>query len=304
MKLFKDTSDEKNIKYLESESINIIREVASQCNNPVLLFSGGKDSIVLLKILEKSFWPNSIPFKVLHIDTGFNFKEVIFFRNKIKNKLKENFIIRNVEDTIKKNGLIKSEILNRNKIQSITLLEAIKEFNFDVCLGGARRDEEKSRAKERIFSFRDKLGRWNPKKQRPELWNLYNSKIKKKENIRIFPISNWTELDIWKYIYYEKINIPSIYLAHKRKIIIKNGSLISYKKKNYNKNKDIIKNITVRFRTVGDINCTCPIISNANTLYKIIKETLILRSTERGFTRIDDSISESAMEKRKKEGYF
>lgn len=295
------------LKWLESESIYIMREVIAECNKPVLLFSGGKDSIVLLRIAEKAFRPNKFPFSILHIDTGYNFPEVLSFRDQMALKLNENIIVRKINDSIKKGTInINNNINNfRNIAQATTLLETINEFKFDACIGGARRDEEKSRAKERIFSFRDKFGQWNPKYQRPELWDLYNTKVNLGENIRIFPLSNWTELDVWQYIYYEKLSIPSIYFSHKRPVILYNKLLIPYFKnltKNFNNKK--IKKLIVRFRTVGDIFCTCPVISNTRTVKDIIKEISITEITERGLTRLDDKISENSMEIRKKEGYF
>ncbi|XVW81344.1 sulfate adenylyltransferase subunit CysD [Candidatus Profftella armatura] len=294
------------LDWLESEAIHIMREVSAECNNPVLLFSGGKDSVVLLRLAEKAFRPSRFPFPMVHIDTGHNFPEVISFRDNCISKLGETLIVRSVEDSIMKGTvrLRKPNTDSRNAAQSITLLETIKEFKFDACIGGARRDEEKARAKERIFSFRDKFGQWNPKSQRPELWNLYNTRVHPGENIRVFPISNWTELDIWQYIEREKIILPSLYFAHKRKIIKRKGLLIPFTNLTPAHPGEIIENLMVRFRTVGDILCTCPILSNATTVEDIIKEISVTQITERGATRIDDQNSEASMEKRKKTGYF
>ncbi|AGS07022.1 sulfate adenylyltransferase subunit CysD [Candidatus Profftella armatura] len=303
---YKNNLNNLYLDWLESEAIHIMREVSAECNNPVLLFSGGKDSVVLLRLAEKAFRPSRFPFPMVHIDTGHNFPEVISFRDNCISKLGETLIVRSVEDSIMKGTvrLRKPNTDSRNAAQSITLLETIKEFKFDACIGGARRDEEKARAKERIFSFRDKFGQWNPKSQRPELWNLYNTRVHPGENIRVFPISNWTELDIWQYIEREKIILPSLYFAHKRKIIKRKGLLIPFTNLTPAHPGEIIENLMVRFRTVGDILCTCPILSNATTVEDIIKEISVTQITERGATRIDDQNSEASMEKRKKTGYF
>ncbi|WP_433650294.1 sulfate adenylyltransferase subunit CysD [Candidatus Profftella armatura] len=303
---YKNNLNNLYLDWLESEAIHIMREVSAECNNPVLLFSGGKDSVVLLRLAEKAFRPSRFPFPMVHIDTGHNFPEVISFRDNCISKLGETLIVRSVEDSIMKGTvrLRKPNTDSRNAAQSITLLETIKEFKFDACIGGARRDEEKARAKERIFSFRDKFGQWNPKSQRPELWNLYNTRVHPGENIRVFPISNWTELDIWRYIEREKIILPSLYFAHKRKIIKRKGLLIPFTNLTPAHPGEIIENLMVRFRTVGDILCTCPILSNATTVEDIIKEISVTQITERGATRIDDQNSEASMEKRKKTGYF
>jgi len=290
---------------LESESIHIMREVAAECKNPALLFSGGKDSIVMLRLAEKAFRPAKFPFPLVHIDTEHNFPEVIAFRDKRAAELGERLIVRSLEDSIRKGTVVlKNALQSRNVFQSVTLLEAIAEFGFDACMGGARRDEEKSRAKERIFSFRDEFGQWDPKNQRPELWDIYNTRVHPGENIRVFPISNWTEMDIWQYIEREQLEIPSIYFAHEREVIQRPGGImpVSELVQPQAGEKSIRK--TVRFRTVGDITCTCPVESSARNAREIIEETAITRITERGATRMDDQTSEASMELRKREGYF
>ncbi len=290
---------------LEGEAIHILREVAGQCANPVLLFSGGKDSVCLLRLAEKAFRPGRFPFPLLHIDTGHNYEEVIAFRDFRAAQLGERLIVRSVEDSIT-NGKVtlKHPLQSRNPFQSVTLLDAIQEFCFDACVGGARRDEEKARAKERIFSFRDEFGQWDPKNQRPELWGLYNARTHPGENIRAFPISNWTELDVWQYIQREDLELPSIYFAHSRKIVRRGGSLVPITHLTPVREGEIIEEISVRFRTVGDITCTAPVESEASTVADIIFETAATTITERGATRLDDQTSEVAMEQRKKEGYF
>ena len=294
-----------HLDWLESEAIHIMREVAGQCSNPVLLFSGGKDSLCLLRIAEKAFRPGRFPFPLMHIDTGHNYPEVINFRDKKVNSLGERLIVASLEDSMKKGTIVlKSEKEPRNKYQSITLLEAIEEHKFDCCIGGARRDEEKARAKERIMSFRDEFGQWDPKNQRPELWDLYNAKVHKGENIRAFPISNWTEMDVWQYIEREKLSLPDIYFAHTRKIVRRDNAIVPITEVTPAKNNELIENIMVRFRTVGDITCTAPVESNADTVEKIILETASTSISERGETRLDDQVSEASMEQRKKEGYF
>ena len=294
-----------HLDWLESEAIHIMREVAGQCSNPVLLFSGGKDSLCLLRIAEKAFRPGRFPFPLMHVDTGHNYPEVINFRDKKVNALDERLIVASLEDSIKKGTIVlKSEKEPRNKYQSITLLEAIEEHKFDCCIGGARRDEEKARAKERIMSFRDEFGQWDPKNQRPELWDLYNAKVHKGENIRAFPISNWTEMDVWQYIEREKLSLPDIYFAHTRKIVRRDNAIVPITEVTPAKNNELIENIMVRFRTVGDITCTAPVESNADTVEKIILETASTSISERGETRLDDQVSEASMEQRKKEGYF
>jgi len=294
-----------HLDWLESEAIHIMREVAGQCANPVLLFSGGKDSLCLLRIAEKAFRPGRFPFPLMHIDTGHNYPEVINFRDKKANELGERLIVASLEDSMKKKTIVlKQDDEPRNKYQSITLLEAIEEHEFDCCIGGARRDEEKARAKERIMSFRDEFGQWDPKNQRPELWNLYNAKVHRGENIRAFPISNWTEMDVWQYIEREELELPSIYFAHKRDIVKRSGAIVPITNVTPVRPGEVVENITVRFRTVGDITCTAPVISEADTVEKIIMETASTVITERGETRLDDQVSEASMEQRKKEGYF
>jgi sulfate adenylyltransferase subunit 2 len=290
---------------LESESIHIMREVAAECSNPVLLFSGGKDSIVMLRIAEKAFRPAKFPFPLLHIDTEHNFPEVIAFRDRRAAELGERLIVRSVEGSILRGTVVpKSAQQSRNTFQSVTLLEAISEFRFDACLGGARRDEEKSRAKERIFSFRDEFGQWDPKNQRPELWDLYNARVHPGENIRVFPISNWTEMDVWQYIEREKLELPSIYFAHERDVIQRPGGLAPVNELVQPLAGETVVSKSVRFRTVGDITCTCPVESKACNAREIIEETAVSRITERGATRMDDLTSDASMELRKKEGYF
>ncbi len=301
-----------HLDWLEAEAIHIMREVAGQCANPVLLFSGGKDSICMLRLAEKAFRPGKLPFPLLHIDTGHNYKEVVAFRDKRAAELGERLIVRSVEDSMARGTVVlKHEGESRNKHQSVTLLEAIEEFGFDACIGGARRDEEKARAKERIMSFRDEFGQWDPKNQRPELWDLYNARSHKGENIRAFPISNWTELDVWQYIEREKLELPSIYFAHTRPVAIRQGAIVPVDVPlaggglaNPAKAGENIIDLQVRFRTVGDISCTAPVASDADTVGRIIAETATTTITERGATRLDDQTSDASMEQRKKEGYF
>lgn len=301
-----------HLDWLESEAIYILREVAGQCSNPVLLFSGGKDSLCILRLAEKAFRPGKFPFPLMHIDTGHNYKEVIDFRDQRAAELGERLIVRSVEDSMKRGTVVlKSPDEPRNKHQSVTLLEAIEEFGFDCCIGGARRDEEKARAKERIMSFRDEFGQWDPKNQRPELWDLYNARAHKGENIRAFPISNWTEMDVWQYIEREKLELPSIYFAHQRDVVMRNGAIVPVNVPLANgevimppKAGEEVINMQVRFRTVGDITCTAPVISDADTVSKIVLETATTTITERGATRLDDQTSDASMEQRKKEGYF
>ncbi|OGT00246.1 MAG: sulfate adenylyltransferase small subunit [Gallionellales bacterium RIFCSPLOWO2_12_FULL_59_22] len=290
---------------LESESIHIMREVAAECKNPALLFSGGKDSIVMLRIAEKAFRPAKFPFPLVHIDTEHNFPEVIATRDKLAADLGERLIVRSLEDSIARGTIVIKDLDKpRNPYQSVTLLETITEFGFDACMGGARRDEEKARAKERIFSFRDEFGQWDPKNQRPELWDIYNTRVHAGENIRVFPISNWTEMDIWEYIAREKLHIPCIYYAHKREVIRRGNALIPVSCLVQPKAGEIVETVSVRFRTVGDMTCTAPVESTAHTVEEIIAETATTRITERGATRMDDQTSDASMELRKKEGYF
>jgi sulfate adenylyltransferase, small subunit len=291
---------------LESESIHIFREVAGQFEKPALLFSGGKDSIVLVHLALKAFRPCKFPFPLVHIDTGHNFPEALEFRDNLVKKLGEKLIVRKVEDTIKSKGLTepKGKFASRNALQSYTLLDTIEEFEFDACIGGARRDEEKARAKERIFSVRDDFGGWDPKLQRPELWHTYNGKIHKGENVRVFPISNWTELDVWNYIRREKIELPSVYFSHEREVIDHQGQLIAVSPYIQIDENDVILKKKVRYRTVGDMTCTAAVESEAYIIDDIINEITTTRTSERGETRIDDKISEAAMEDRKKNGYF
>jgi sulfate adenylyltransferase subunit 2 len=294
-----------HLDWLESEAIHIMREVAGQCSNPVLLFSGGKDSICMLRIAEKAFRPGRFPFPLIHIDTGHNYREVTDFRDRRAAGLGERLIVRSVEDSMRRGTVVlKSPDEPRNKHQSVTLLEAIEEFGFDACIGGARRDEEKARAKERIFSFRDEFGQWDPKNQRPELWDLYNARVFKGENIRVFPISNWTEFDVWQYIERENLELPSIYYAHIRPVVRKSGGLLPVTEVTPVGSGDTVEHLQVRFRTVGDITCTAPVESDADTVAKIIAETAATTITERGATRLDDQTSDASMEQRKKEGYF
>ena len=282
-----------------------MREVAGQCSNPVLLFSGGKDSLCILRLAEKAFRPGRFPFPLMHIDTGHNYQEVIDFRDQRAAELGERLIVRSVEDSMQRGTVVlKSPDESRNKHQSVTLLEAIEEFGFDCCIGGARRDEEKARAKERIMSFRDEFGQWDPKNQRPELWNLYNARSHKGENIRAFPISNWTEMDVWQYIEREKLALPSIYFAHNRPVVIRGGAIVPVTHVTPVKPGEEVIDMQVRFRTVGDITCTAPVISDADTVAKIVLETATSTITERGATRLDDQTSDASMEQRKKEGYF
>ncbi len=294
-----------HLDWLEAEAIHIMREVAAECSNPVLFFSGGKDSIVMLRLAEKAFRPGKFPFPLMHIDTGHNFPEVIQFRDRRVAELGERLIVRSLEDSMAKGRIrLRRPDESRNAYQSITLLDAINEFGFDACFGGARRDEEKARAKERMFSFRDEFGQWDPKNQRPELWALYNTRVNKGEHMRVFPISNWTELDVWQYIEREKLEVPSIYYAHVRPVVRRGSSLVPVTELTPPKAGDIVEQVSVRFRTVGDITCTAPVESDAKDCQDIIAETVLTRITERGATRLDDQTSDASMELRKKEGYF
>ena len=294
-----------HLKELEAEAIYIIREVAAQFESPALLFSGGKDSIVISHLALKAFYPAKIPFPFLHVDTGHNFPETIQFRDELVKKTGASLIVKKVQDSIDSGRAIEEKGVNasRNALQTITLLDALEDMQCDAAIGGARRDEEKARAKERFFSHRDDFGQWDPKNQRPELWNLFNGKKKMGEHFRIFPLSNWTEMDVWQYILLEELEIPSIYFSHKRKCIKRNGTLLG--ESEYLQKKPNEKTITelVRFRTVGDMTCTGAILSKASRLEDIIQEVAASRETERG-GRADDKRSDSAMEDRKREGYF
>lgn len=296
-----------HIEYLEAEAIHILREVAGQFDRPALLFSGGKDSITLVRLAEKAFRPGRFPFPLVHIDTGHNFPEVLAFRDNLAARLGERLIVRKVEDTIRQRRLADAtgKYPSRNALQTYTLLDTIEEFEFDACIGGARRDEEKARAKERIFSHRDDFGQWNPKHQRPELWNIYNGRINKGENMRVFPISNWTELDVWRYIQREGIELPSIYFAHKRPCItLPSGQLLAVSPFIQIDPDDRVIEAEVRFRTVGDATCTAAVASQAQTIEDIIEDLMQATTSERGATRMDDRMSEAAMEDRKVNGYF
>jgi sulfate adenylyltransferase subunit 2 len=298
-----------HLDWLEAESIYIIRELIAQASRPAMLFSGGKDSIVMFHLARKAFRFGGrdihLPFPLLHIDTGHNYSEVIEFRDQIVQQTGAELIVEYVEDSIKKGSVkLRKSTDSRNAAQATTLLEAIEKHEFDALMGGARRDEEKARAKERIFSFRDEFGQWDPKAQRPELWSLYNARISKGENMRVFPISNWTELDVWQYIARENLALPSIYYAHSREVVKRNGLVVPVTLLTPKSSNEVSETLSVRFRTVGDISCTCPVLSTADTPEKIIAETVIAEITERGATRMDDQTSEASMERRKKEGYF
>ncbi len=295
-----------NVNPLESEAIYIFREVVAQFEKPVLLFSGGKDSITLVRLAQKAFYPGKIPFPLLHIDTGHNFPETIAFRDKLAKELGVELIVRNVQDSIDQGKVIeeKGKYASRNSLQTTTLLDALEEFKFDAAIGGARRDEEKARAKERVFSVRDDFGQWDEKNQRPELFDHLNGKIDLGQNVRVFPISNWTELDVWSYIEKENIEIPSIYFAHKRKIFVRDGMIWSAEDEVvYREEDEVVEEKMVRFRTVGDMSCTAAVLSDAITIDKVVAEIRESTISERG-ARIDDKRSEAAMEKRKQQGYF
>ena len=293
-----------HLKVLEAESIHIFREVAAELEHPALMFSGGKDSIVMLRLAEKAFWPARIPFPVLHVDTGLNFPEVIAFRDRRVEQLKVELVVASVPDAIER-GLVQPEPNgSRNRIQTPVLLETQRKHGFNALFGGARRDEEKARAKERVFSFRDEFGQWDPKNQRPELWSLYNGRIHLGESIRVFPLSNWTELDVWHYIGQEQLEIPELYLAREREVVERDGMLYAVNEFCVPRDNELVAPAVVRYRTMGDANLTAAVRSAADTIEKIIDEIAITRVTERGATRGDDRVSEAAMEDRKKEGYF
>ncbi|EMJ94341.1 sulfate adenylyltransferase, small subunit [Leptospira kirschneri str. JB] len=300
-----DRSRLTHLEQLEAESIYILRETASQFERPALLFSGGKDSITLVHLALKAFRPGKFPFPLVHIDTGHNFQEALDFRDELASKIGEKLIVRYVQDSIDQGKAVeeKGKFPSRNGIQTVTLLDTIAEFKFDACIGGARRDEEKARAKERVFSVRDEFGQWDPKLQRPELWNIYNGKISPGENVRVFPISNWTELDVWEYIRKENIALPSLYFSHKRQIIYRENLLFPVSKFITIDSNDRVEDKIVRFRTVGDMTCTAAVDSQADNIDDIILEIQTTRTTERG-SRLDDKRSEAAMEDRKRGGYF
>jgi sulfate adenylyltransferase subunit 2 len=295
-----------HLRALESEAIHVMREVAAELERPVLLFSGGKDSIVLLRLAEKAFRPAPFPFPLMHVDTGHNFPEVIEFRDRHVAELGERLIVASVQESIDRGRAVEETgpRASRNRLQTVTLLDALAEHGFDAAFGGARRDEERARAKERMFSFRDDFGQWDPKKQRPELWNLYNGRIKQGENVRVFPISNWTELDVWEYIDQEKLEVPSIYFAHEREVFGRDGMLYAWREGVELIDGERVISETVRYRTVGDMTCTGGVRSRAATLEEVVSEITATRITERGETRADDRVTEAAMEDRKKAGYF
>ncbi|HEY7324089.1 MAG TPA: sulfate adenylyltransferase subunit CysD [Streptosporangiaceae bacterium] len=291
---------------LEAESIHIMREVAAEFERPVLLFSGGKDSIVMLALAERAFWPARIPFPVMHVDTGHNFPEVLEFRDRRIAEAGARLVVASVQESIDAGRVVEEtgRFASRNRLQTTTLLDAIADNQFDAVFGGARRDEEKARAKERVFSFRDEFGQWDPKNQRPELWNIYNTRIRRGEHIRVFPLSNWTELDVWHYIEREGLEIPSIYFAHSRQVFERDGILLADSQYVTRLADEALFEARVRYRTVGDMSCTGAVESTASTVDEVITEIAATRITERGQTRADDRTSEAAMEDRKREGYF
>jgi sulfate adenylyltransferase subunit 2 len=300
------TRELSHLRNLESEAIHIMREVAAQLERPVLLFSGGKDSIVLLRLAEKAFRPARFPFPLMHVDTGHNFPEVIEYRDRRVAELGERLVVASVQDSID-NGRVAEERgprASRNRLQTVTLLDALEKHGFDAAIGGARRDEEKARAKERVFSFRDDFGQWDPKAQRPELWNIYNGRIRKGEGVRVFPLSNWTELDVWQYIDEEGLEVPSIYFAHRREVFRRDGMLLAVSPYVELMDDEEPFEASVRYRTVGDMSCTGGVESDAASLQAVVAEIAATRITERGETRADDRVTEAAMEDRKKEGYF
>jgi sulfate adenylyltransferase subunit 2 len=295
-----------HLSLLEAEAVHVMREVAAECERPALLFSGGKDSLVLLRLAEKAFRPGRFPFPVMHVDTGHNFPEVLEFRDRRMAELGERLVVASVQEAIDR-GLVTDEAgprASRNRLQTSALLTAIEEHGFDACIGGARRDEERARAKERIFSFRDDFGQWNPKSQRPELWSLYNGRVRRGEHVRVFPLSNWTELDVWNYIARERLEIPSIYFAHEREVFERDGMLYAVSPFVERGPAERAFVTSVRYRTVGDMTCTGAVASRAETIAAVVAEIATTRVTERGETRADDRVSEAAMEDRKREGYF
>jgi sulfate adenylyltransferase subunit 2 len=295
-----------HLEALEAEAIHIFREVAAELERPVLLFSGGKDSIVLLRLAEKAFRPAAFPFPVMHVDTGHNFPAVIEFRDRLVEQVGARLIVASVQDSIEKGRVVEETgpRASRNRLQTTTLLDAIEEHGFDAAFGGARRDEERARAKERVFSFRDDFGQWDPKRQRPELWSLYNGRIRKGEHVRVFPLSNWTELDVWQYIATEQLELPSIYFAHTREVFERDGMLYAFNPFIELIDGEQVFESSVRYRTVGDMTCTGAVRSSAETLEQVVTEIAATRITERGETRADDRVTEAAMEDRKREGYF
>jgi sulfate adenylyltransferase subunit 2 len=295
-----------HLETLEAESIFIFREVAAQLERPVLLFSGGKDSLVLLRLAEKAFRPARFPFPIMHVDTGHNFPEVLEFRDRLISQLGERLIVASVQDSIDQGRVVEETgpRASRNRLQTTTLLDAIAQHGFDAAFGGARRDEERARAKERVFSFRDDFGQWDPRRQRPELWSLYNGNIRKGEHVRVFPISNWTELDVWQYIAQEGLEVPSIYFAHNREVFERDGMLYAHNPHVELIDGEVPFETSVRYRTVGDMTCTGAVRSRAATLEDVVAEIAATRITERGETRADDRVTEAAMEDRKREGYF
>ncbi|MBK1792787.1 sulfate adenylyltransferase subunit CysD [Persicirhabdus sediminis] len=294
-----------HLEHLEAEAIYVLRETAAQFENPALLFSGGKDSIIMAHLAYKAFYPAKLPFPLVHVDTGHNFDETITFRDRFVEKVRANLVVGSVQESIDKGRVAeeKGPYASRNALQTVTLLDTIEENQYDACLGGGRRDEEKARAKERFFSHRDDFGQWDPKNQRPELWNIFNGRKQHGEHFRVFPISNWTEMDVWQYIKKEKIELPSIYFAHHRDVFERNGSLLAVTEHVNIQPDEVVESRLVRFRTIGDATCTGAVESSAATIDDVIEEVAAARQTERG-TRSDDKRSETAMEDRKKEGYF